>query len=90
MPADGSSTIEMVSSKARASRPTELVHPHAEHPDWAVWRPEQIWGGVAEALREAIAALGDTGSIRGVAVTGMGMDGLPIDGDGQWLYPMIS
>ena len=27
---------------AHASRPTELVHPHHDHPDWAIWRPEQI------------------------------------------------
>jgi xylulokinase len=75
---------------AHASRPTELVHPHPDHPDWAVWRPEQIWGGVAESLREAIARLKTPGEIKAVAVTGMGMDGVPIDEDGRWLYPFIS
>ena len=75
---------------ARASRPTELFHPHDDHPDWAVWKPEQIWGGVCEALREAAGQLDDAGEIRGVAVTGMGMDGVPIDKDGRWLYPFIS
>ncbi len=75
---------------ARASRPTELVHPHPEHPDWAIWRPEQIWGGVCESLREAIAQLPNPGDIKAVAVTGMGMDGVPIGKDGRWLYPFIS
>jgi xylulokinase len=75
---------------AKASRPTELHRPAAEHPDWAVWLPEQIWGGVADAVREAVASLGDAGRIKGVAVTGMGMDGLPIDKQGHWLYPLIS
>lgn len=75
---------------AQASRPTELFHPDPGHPDWAVWRPEQIWGGVCEALREAIGGLSEPRAIRGVAVTGMGMDGLPIDDQGQWLYPLIS
>ena len=75
---------------ARASRPTQLFNPHADHPDWAVWRPEQIWGGTAAALREAIAKLDDPRRIRGVAVTGMGMDGVPIDREGRWLYPFIS
>ncbi len=28
--------------------------------------------------------------IKAVAVTGMGMDGLPMDERGNWLYPMIS
>jgi xylulokinase len=73
-----------------ASRPTERFNPYPEHPDWAIWKPEQIWGGVAESLREAIAKLPNPQGIRGVAVTGMGMDGLPIAADGSWLYPMIS
>ncbi|NQT50654.1 hypothetical protein HQ576_01310 [bacterium] len=75
---------------AQASRPTERVNPDPEHPDWAIWRPEQIWGGVAESLREAVGQLDDPTAIRGVAVTGMGMDGVPIDKDGRWLYPFIS
>jgi xylulokinase len=75
---------------AHASRPTELSHPYPDHPDWAIWRPEQIWGGVTESLREATARLKDPGEIKAVAVTGMGMDGVPIDEDGRWLYPFIS
>jgi xylulokinase len=75
---------------ARASRPTQRFHPDAEHPDWAVWKPEQIFNGVAESLREAVGGLDDPAAVRGVAVTGMGMDGLPIAPDGSWLYPMIS
>jgi xylulokinase len=75
---------------ASASRPTQRFNPNAEHPEWTVWQPEQIWGGTAEALREAVAALDDPGAIAGVAVTGMGMDGVPIDAAGRWLYPFIS
>ena len=75
---------------AMGGHPTEKCHPSPEHPDWAVWRPEQIWGGTAAAIRAALARLDDPRQIRGVAVTGMGMDGLPIDADGQWLYPLIS
>jgi xylulokinase len=75
---------------AHASRPMEVVHPHPEHPDWAIWRPERVWGGVCEALQEAIAKLPSAGDIAAVAVTGMGMDGLPIDKNGRWLYPLIS
>jgi xylulokinase len=75
---------------AGASRPTELVHPDADHPDWAVWQPEQIFGSTAAAIRDAVGQLNDARAIKGLAVTGMGMDGLPIDGDGRWLYPLIS
>ena len=75
---------------ASAARPTERFHPEPAHPEWTVWQPEQIWGGTADALREAVARLDDPGRIRAVAVTGMGMDGVPIDAQGRWLYPFIS
>jgi xylulokinase len=75
---------------ATGSRPTERFHPSAEHPEWTVWQPEQIWGGTADAIREAVGMLRPGDSVGAVAVTGMGMDGLPVDDRGQWLYPMIS
>lgn len=73
-----------------ASRPTERYHPYPDHPEWTVWQPEQIWGGTAAAMKDAVAQLDDPGNIKGVAVTGMGMDGVPVDEQGTWLYPFIS
>lgn len=75
---------------ARGSRATEKFHPHADHPEWTVWQPEQIWGGTAAAILDAVAQLDDPKQIRAIAVTGMGMDGLPVDEQGNWLYPFIS
>ncbi len=75
---------------AGANRPTQRFNPYPDHPQWAIWKPEQIWGGVSEALREAVAQLDDPSAIRGVAVTGMGMDGVPLAEDGDCLYPFIS
>ena len=75
---------------AGASRPTERFHPSPENPQWTVWQPEQIWNGTAAAVREAVGQLDDPARIRAVAVTGMGMDGLPVSADGRWLYPFIS
>lgn len=75
---------------ALASRPTERAHPDPAHPERTVWPPERIWGGAAEALREATGSIARPGAIRAVAVTGMGCDGLPIDAEGRWLYPFIS
>jgi len=72
------------------SRPTERFHPEPAHPEWTVWKPEQIWGDTARAIRDAVSLLDDPRQIRGVAVTGMGMDGLPVDENGKWLYPFIS
>ncbi len=74
---------------AKCETPTECFHPDAVHPEWAVWQPEQIWSGVARAVCGVVAAVGG-GEILGVAVTGMGMDGLPVDKAGKWLYPFIN
>ena len=74
---------------AKREVPTECFHPEPAHPDWAVWQPEQIWTGIAQSVRAVAASVGG-GEILGVAVTGMGMDGLPIDKEGKWLYPFIS
>ena len=74
----------------QASRPTERSNPDPDHPDWVIWKPEQIWGGVCESLKEATAQLDSPADVRGLAVTGMGMDGVPMTEDGQWLYPFIS
>jgi len=75
---------------ASGIRPTEKFHPNPNHPEWTVWQPEQIWGGTAAAMKEAVAQLDNPNDIRGLAVTGMGMDGLPLDEHGNWLYPFIS
>ncbi len=74
---------------AVGSRRTQRFHPESEHPEWTVWRPEQIWGDTAAAVQDAVAQL-DQPTVRAVAVTGMGMDGLPVDAEGKWLYPFIS
>jgi xylulokinase len=75
---------------AGGSQPTERFHLDPSHPEWTVWQPEQIWGGTAGAIREAMGTLPAGAKIRAVAVTGMGMDGLPMDEKGKWLYPLIS
>jgi len=75
---------------SRGARPTERFHPYPDHPEWTVWQPEQILRGVAAAVREALSGVGDPRAVKAVAVTGMGMDGLPVAERGQWLYPMIS
>ena len=75
----------------RQWRPTNgAFNPYPEHSEWTVWQPEQIWGDTAAAVKEAVSRLDDPRQIRGVAVTGMGMDGVPVDERGNWLYPFIS
>ena len=71
----------------RGSRPTLKFHPT---PEATIWDPDQIWNDTAAACRDAVAQLPAPAVIKGVAVTGMGMDGVPMDEHGNWLYPFIS
>ena len=75
---------------AQGSSPTVLSHLDTEHPSWAVWEPDKIWGAVCSSVKKAVAGVSDPFDIKGIAVTGFGMDGLPISADGEALYPMIS
>ncbi len=75
---------------ASGTRPTERFHPDPTHPEWTVWDPAQIWEGAAAAMKDAASRIGDSGQVAAVAVTGMGMDGVPVDEEGRWLYPFIS
>jgi len=75
---------------AKGSEPTERFNPYPKNPEWAIWKPEQIWGGVAASIKEAVSQIENKTDIKGVAVTGMGMDGVPVDKEGKWLYPFIS
>ena len=72
---------------ARGDRPTLKFHPT---PEATVWNPDQIWNDTAAACRDAVAQIQNPADIKGVAVTGMGMDGVPMDEKGNWLYPFIS
>ncbi len=74
---------------ASASRPTEKITPDG-HPEWVIWEPDQIWHGAAAASKEALSAIESSSLVKAVAVTGMGMDGVPIDKHGHHLYPFIS
>jgi len=75
---------------AGGSRPTEQFHPNEDQPEWTVWDPRQIYEGTTAAIRDAVSQLDNPRDIKAVAVTGMGMDGVPVDENGQWLYPFIS
>lgn len=75
---------------ARASRPMRRHHPDPGHPEWTVWDPREILEETASACREAVAQIADPSDIKGIATTGMGMDGLPMTESGEALYPLIS
>ena len=70
--------------------PTPLSHPEKDHPAWAVWEHKKIWNGVVTALKEALSGVDCPEDVKAVAVTGFGMDGIPLDKDGNELYDLIS
>lgn len=72
------------------SSPTELFHPDSVHPNWAIWEPDNIWSAVKDAIAIALQKISNKKDVKAVAVTGFGMDGVPIDKNGRWLYPFIS
>lgn len=75
---------------ASASRPTPRYNPYeAQHPEWVFWDPDEVWARVGESFRE-IGSRMDLSQVLAVAVTGMGMDGVPVDEAGNALYPFIS
>lgn len=69
---------------AVASRPTVTHHPR---PEWSEYDPAELWRGVVEVVREA--AAGRAADIRAVGVASMAEAGVPIDGQGRYLYPII-
>jgi xylulokinase len=75
---------------SRGSEPTILSHPDAYHPEWSVWDPDTIWDAVKKSIRNAVKKIENKDELKAVAVTGFGMDGVPIDKNGSWLYPFIS
>lgn len=54
------------------------------------WLPEDIWNRVAMSVKEAINKIEKPDSIKGLAVSGFGSDGVPVNREGQCLYPFIS
>ena len=64
-----------------AGRATEKITPDG-HPEWVIWDPDQIWNDSAAAVKEALAGIDDPSQVKAVAVTGMGMDGVPVDAGG--------
>ena len=75
---------------ASAGRPTEIAHLDPEHPTWAFWEPNKVWNDTVAVIKETVDRIPDISKLKGIAVTGMGMDAVPIDEKGKWLYPFIS
>ncbi|MEA5004262.1 MAG: FGGY-family carbohydrate kinase, partial [Christensenella sp.] len=91
----GSTTIKAVvyddrgNHIASGSQQTPLTY-DKKQPAWCVWEPQRIWDCVVYSIMEALSKLPDPHTVTALAVTGFGMDGLPLDAEGKPLYPIIS
>ena len=92
----GSTSIKAVAYDLRGnivashSVPAEIKHLDSNHPAWAFWDPDIVWSGTIAVIKSVLGQIGNAAEIKGIAVTGLGMDGVPLDKDGRWLYPFIS
>ena len=75
---------------ASHSVPAEIKHLDSDHPDWAFWDPDLVWNSTITVIKGVLAQTGNAADVEGIAVTGLGMDGVPMDKHGQVLYPFIS
>ena len=75
---------------SEASLRFPLTHDNPDHPAWCVWKHEDVWNISKKAIGESVKKLGPGNTVKAIAVTGFGMDGLPLDKNGKELYDLIS
>lgn len=75
---------------SQGSYPTESIANEPDHPNWQVYLPDHIWDGIASAIRDAVSQIGPQNRIAAAAVTGLGADAVPLDINGEPVYPFIN
>jgi len=75
---------------AQGSTQTESVANDPNHPNWQVYQPDHIWDGISAAIREAAGQISSPDRIIAAAVTGLGADAVPLDNNGDPVYPFIN
>jgi len=75
---------------AKGSHPTESIANDPAHPNWQVYLPDHIWDGISSAIRQAVSQLKPVDRIKAAAVTGLGADAVPLDSQGEPVYPFIN
>ena len=75
---------------AEASCKLDTTNDDPAHPAWCVWKYDDIWNSVKTVISQSVKKIPSGGKLRAMAVTGFGMDGLPLDKNGKELYDLIS
>jgi xylulokinase len=75
---------------SNASCKLDVSNDDPAHPSWCVWKHEDVWSSVKTVISQSVKKTPAGGKLKAIAVTGFGMDGLPLDKDGKELYDLIS
>ena len=67
----------------------QLAYRDKSNPNWSYLNPDEVWNTTAAVVKESILKMGKEKKIKGISVTGLGAEGLPLDKDGNWLFPVI-
>jgi xylulokinase len=74
---------------AGSTRPNTTHHPNPKKPGWSVYNPDELWNSTVENIREIVGKVSHPERIKALAIVGMGEPIIPIDENGDWLYPAI-
>ena len=72
------------------SQKTEVFFKKEGDKEYAFWMPENIWDSVCKAIKQSIVKISNPKLIKSISVTGFACDAVPIDNEGNWLYPFMS
>jgi len=75
---------------ASASRRNGPIQQPGGQDGWLTWDADGIWNSVCECSREVVATLAKPEQVRGISVSGFGVDGAAVDKNGALLYPLSS
>lgn len=78
---------QLLSVDSAPNAPKQQLNAPAE---WRVWDVDEIWAKLCLCSKKVLASLDDVYEVRGVAVSGFGVDGVPMTKQGEMLYPCIS
>ena len=62
---------------------------HTDNKGLLYVQPDEVWESVIAVLKGTAAFLKNGYCVAGISVTGMGNDGVPIDREGKWVFPVI-
>jgi len=75
---------------AGTSRHIKVHYSRAGGQERSVYNPDELWSEIVSLIQEITGQVTNSRMIRGIGVTGMGEPGIPVDSNGEWIYPAIT